>query len=254
MDEVQLCGDSSSAANMVSLIPRKYSLAVSGTPAKTDIKDLMGSLRFLRVPVLPFDNRLWHRLQQSPMRPAFDGLFQTIAVRTTKKEVAGEFDIPRQTRLVVPIELSDIEMHYYNDTLERQRVILGLPADPSAPRPEGWYLDRSLFRSSLQNLRQICTHIQVGQMAGEHARLGRRPNRLRLGNELLGLGEVLKKMKEDNIAEMSIATRAQVGDSVEANEKTLTSIAKSNDSEISAHFGGRRSSRETCICLGGESP
>jgi E3 ubiquitin-protein ligase SHPRH len=212
MDEVQLCGDSSASANMVSLIPRKHSLAVSGTPAKTDIKDLMGSLRFLRVPVLPYDNRLWHRLQQSPMRPAFDGLFQTIAVRTTKKEVAGEFEIPHQSRLVVPIELSEIEMHYYNDTLERQRVVLGLLADPSAARPEGWFLDRALFRNSLQNLRQICTHLQVGQMAGAPARMGGRVNRLRLGAELLGLGEVLKKMKDDNNAEMAIASRAQVGD------------------------------------------
>ena len=214
MDEVQLCGDTTSAANMVSLIPRKHSLAVSGTPAKSDIKDLMGSLRFLRVPVLPFDHRLWHRLQQTPLRPAFDGLFQQIAVRTTKKEVAGEFDIPRQTRVIVPIELSEIEMHYYNDTLERQRTILGLPADASAPRPDGWYLDKTLFRSSLQNLRQICTHIQVGHMGGGHAGRQRRGGdrlRLGLGNELLGLGEVLKRMKEDNDAEIMIGSRAQVG-------------------------------------------
>jgi len=210
MDEVQLCGDSSSSANMVSLIPRKHSLAVSGTPAKTDIKDLMGSLRFLRVPILPFDNRLWHRLQQSPMRPAFDGLFQTIAVRTTKKEVAGEFEIPRQSRLIVPIELSEIEMHYYNDTLERQRTSLGLPADPAAPRPDGWYLDKGLFRATLQSLRQICTHIQVGQMAVGPVNRVRGGGRLVLGNALLGLADVLKKMKEDNIAEMSIASRAQV--------------------------------------------
>jgi E3 ubiquitin-protein ligase SHPRH len=144
------------------------------------------------------------------MRAAFDGLFQAIAVRTTKKEVAGEFNIPHQNRLIVPIELSEIEIHYYNDTLERQRVALGLPTDPTAPRPEGWFLDRTLFRTSLQNLRQICTHIQVGQMAGGPPRMGKRVNRLRLGNELLGLGEVLMKMKEDNLAEISIASRAQV--------------------------------------------
>jgi E3 ubiquitin-protein ligase SHPRH len=210
MDEVQLCGDSSSSANMVSLIPREHSLAVSGTPAKTDIKDLMGSLRFLRVPVLPYDNRLWHRIQQSAMRPAFDALFQTIAVRTTKKQVAGEFTLPRQTRIVVPIQLSEIEMHYYNDTLERQRVVLGLPADPTAPRPDDWYLDKALFRSCLQVLRQICTHIQVGQMVGGGRNRGRGADRLRLGKEILGLSEVLKRMKEDNAADIMLASRSQV--------------------------------------------
>lgn len=73
---------------MVSLIPRKNSLAVSGTPAKSDVKDLMGSLRFLRVPLLPHNTQLWHRLQQPSMRPAFEGVFRTLAVRTTKKEVS----------------------------------------------------------------------------------------------------------------------------------------------------------------------
>lgn len=208
MDEVQLCGDSSASANMVSLIPRQLSLAVSGTPARVDIKDLMGSLRFLRVPVLPHDNRLWHRLQQAPMRPAFDGLFQSIAIRTTKKEVAGEFELPHQTRSIIPIELSEIEMHYYNDTLERQRIVLGLPADPSAPRPDDWYLPTALFRSCLQNLRQICTHIQVGQMAA--GPVGRGGARLRLGRELLTLTAALGRISEDHETERLLTARAQV--------------------------------------------
>ncbi|KAL7424578.1 hypothetical protein Q5752_000262 [Cryptotrichosporon argae] len=96
MDEVQLQGDSSSAAEMVSLIPRQCSLAVSGTPARSDIKDLMGSLRFLRVPELPTNSTLWHRLQQPAFRPAFENLFNRLAVRTTKAEVSGEFNLPNQ--------------------------------------------------------------------------------------------------------------------------------------------------------------
>ena len=73
---------------MVSLIPRRNCLAVSGTPAKSDVKDLTGSLKFLRVPVIPGNAHLWHRLQQAPMRAAFEGLFQSLAVRTTKKEAS----------------------------------------------------------------------------------------------------------------------------------------------------------------------
>lgn len=208
MDEVQLCGDSTAAANMVSLIPRQLSLAVSGTPARIDIKDLLGSLRFLRVPQAPQDARLWHRLQQPSMRPAFDGVFQSIAIRTTKKEVAGEFELPHQTRMIIPIELSEIEMHYYNDTLERQRVVLGLPADPTLPRPDDWYLDSALFRACLRNLRQICTHIQVGQMAPGPG--GRRGGRLRLGRELLTLSAALTRISEDHEAERLLTSRAQV--------------------------------------------
>jgi E3 ubiquitin-protein ligase SHPRH len=82
---------------MVSLIPRRNSLAVSGTPAKNDIKDLMGSLKFLRVPVLPYKGHMWHRLQQPAMRPAFEGLFRTLAVRTTKKEVSATSQTPLTT-------------------------------------------------------------------------------------------------------------------------------------------------------------
>ncbi|WVQ69001.1 uncharacterized protein L199_007213 [Kwoniella botswanensis] len=207
MDEVQLAGDQSDAANMVSLIPRKNSLAVSGTPARADIKDLMGSLKFLRVPLIPYDQRIWHRLQQASMRSAFEGLFRTIAIRTTKKEVSGEFNLPHQTRYVVPIELSEIELHYYNDTLDRFRERLRLPLYPGEPRPEDWVLDRHLFIACLRNLRQICTHIQVGQM-GEGV-VPRAERRLHLGRALMTMSEALEKMRNDHTQEFLLDTRKQ---------------------------------------------
>ncbi|OCF41195.1 hypothetical protein I317_05025 [Kwoniella heveanensis CBS 569] len=207
MDEVQLHGDSTDAANMVSLIPRKHGLAVSGTPAKADIKDLMGSLKFLRVPVLPHDNRLWHRLQQPGMRQAFEGLFSSIAIRTTKKEVSGEFNLPRQTRFVVPIELSEIELHYYNDTLDRFRDQLHLPHDFRDARPYGWVLDRQLFFACLRNLRQVCTHIQVGQL---HAGIARGDRRLHLGRTILSMTEALEKIRNDHSQEFLIDSREQM--------------------------------------------
>lgn len=192
---------------MVSLIPRKNSLAVSGTPARSDIKDLMGSLKFLRVPVLPNDNRLWHRLQQPSMRPAFEGLFRNLTVRTTKKEASGEFNLPHQARYVVPIELSEIELHYYNDTLERARERLHLPANFREARPDDWVLDRSMFQTVLRSLRQICTHIQVGQM---QTGTGRGDQRLRLGRTLMTMSEALEKMRDDHLQETSSEARQQV--------------------------------------------
>ncbi|ODO03141.1 hypothetical protein I350_05986 [Cryptococcus amylolentus CBS 6273] len=209
MDEVQLQGDSDSAA-MVSVIPRKLSLAVSGTPARGDIKDLMGSLKFLRVPVFPYDNRLWHRILQPSFRPAFEGLFQSLAIRTTKKEVSGEFDLPHQSRFIVPIELSEIEMHYYTDTLERARERLHLPADPSEARPQDWVLDRAVFLQVFRTLRQICTHIQVGQMQAGGGQASRGDQRRRLGRTLMTMKEALEKMREDHEQETLVEARQQM--------------------------------------------
>jgi len=193
---------------MVSLVPRVNSLAMSGTPARTDIKDLMGSLRFLRVPVLPYDARLWHRLQQPSMRQAFEGIIRELAVRTTKKEVAGEFSLPAQSRFVVPVELSEIELTYYNDTLQRQRDLLRLPEENDEARPDDWVLDRALFRNCLKTLRQICTHLQVGQMVQAGARGA---YRLQLGRELVTMGQALDKMREEQSQAILLESRNQVG-------------------------------------------
>ena len=189
---------------MVALIPRRNSLAVSGTPAKTDIKDLMGSLKFLRVPLVPYNNYIWHRLQQPSMRLAFEGFFREITVRTTKKEIAHEFTLPQQTRMVAPIELSEIELHYYNDTLERQRERLRLP-QPGEERDEDWTFDPVLFRSCFMNLRQICTHLQVGALMGP----GRTDQRLHLGKTLMTMTEALDKMRNDHTQAFLLEHRAQ---------------------------------------------
>ncbi|WWC59243.1 uncharacterized protein I303_101793 [Kwoniella dejecticola CBS 10117] len=223
MDEVQLAGDSSDSANMVSLIPRRHSLAVSGTPARADIKDLMGSLKFLRVPVIPHDSRLWHRLQQPSMRAAFEGLFRSIAVRTTKREVSGEFNLPHQNRYVVPVELSEIELAYYNDTLDRSRDRLRLPADPREDRPEDWTLDRAAFIVCLRNLRQICTHIQVGQMGDNLPRggAGGGERRLHLGRSLMTMPEALERMRNDHTQEFLNDTRKQMRSCIRKAQLTL---------------------------------
>ncbi|KAL1409743.1 hypothetical protein Q8F55_003740 [Vanrija albida] len=192
MDEVQLQGNQSQAAEMVSLIPRKFSLAMSGTPARTNVLDLAGSLNFLRVPGV---NRvLWHRLTQLANRSAFHGLFQPLAVRTTKAQVVDEFNIPHQTRFVVPIDLSDIESHYYFDTLERQR--------------ERLRRDEVSLSTSLRHLRQICTHIQVGALNATAAnRPIDRADRLHLGRQLMTMDEALSKMRLDHENEYLLQTR-----------------------------------------------
>lgn len=191
MDEVQLQGDSSTSAQMVSKIPRQCSLAMSGTPARSSISDLQGSLKFLHVPVA--SSVIWNRITQPSNKAAFEGLFKAISVRTTKAEVVGEFSLPNQTRYVVPIELSDIELHYYLDVLERQRERLGI-ADG---RQRDQELDFSVYRSALRHLRQICTHIQVGGLEQNQRAGNRRGDRIQLGRQLMTMEQALKKMRDD---------------------------------------------------------
>lgn len=84
---------------MVSLIPRSASFAVSGTPARAQVADLVhvlkcalpfsylivGSLayldRFLRVESVISTPRLWARLLSPRYSEQFKQLFQTYAVR-----------------------------------------------------------------------------------------------------------------------------------------------------------------------------
>ena len=205
--------------DMVALIPRTNSLAISGTPAKADIKDLIGSLRFLRMPNIPDNPRLWHRLQQPAMRSAFEGLFRSLAIRTTKAEVQAEFHLPPQSRFVVPLALSPIERHYYDDTLERQRAIIAREG------AEG--VNNATLRACLLTLRQICTHIQVGQMEDRNQNQRGAGRRMNLGNQLLkSMDEALKKMKADHAAQLLIDTKGHVS----AAEGPMDSFHKQGES------------------------
>jgi len=107
----------------------------------------------------------------------------------------------------VPIDLSEIELHYYNDTLDRQRDLLGLPADRHEPIPADWEYDRAVLRSCLLDLRQICTHIQVGQM---QVGGGRGEQRLHLGRQLMTMTEALDRMRNDHSQEFLSESRSQV--------------------------------------------
>ena len=85
--------------------------------------------------------------------------------------------------------------------------LLHLPAERGAARPANWDFDRSLLRSCLLHLRQICTHIQVGQM---QLGTGRGDLRLHLGRQLMTMTEALEKMRSDHSQETMIESRLQV--------------------------------------------
>ncbi|EJT97111.1 hypothetical protein DACRYDRAFT_119591 [Dacryopinax primogenitus] len=187
MDEVQQQGDGK-AASVVSLIPRRSSVAISGTPVDDEIRDLFQVLKFLRVPILSDSPRLWTRLLKPAFAPHFQELFQRIGIRTLKKKVADELTIPPQRRYLVPVELGPVERHLYNDLLDSAYSALGVDSLGNALGGSG-ELEVSQLRTWLLRLRQSCTHPQIGQM--------HRNDRV-LGGALRTIGEVLELMRYQN--------------------------------------------------------
>lgn len=159
MDEVQMVGGGKTE-EMVSLLPRISSFAVSGTPARAEVSDLRHVLKFLRVDHLIGHNRLWSRLLKSGFSDQFAAIFRRYAVRTMKSAVKDELTIPQQKRFLVGIDLGPIERHVYDQNLEEALLQLGLDARGVAASV-GWEIDASLLRTLLRKLRGICTHPQV---------------------------------------------------------------------------------------------
>lgn len=162
MDEVQMVGGGKTE-EMVSLIPRLSSFAVSGTPARASADDLIHVIRFLRVNEIIDSVKVWTRLLKPPFAGYFKKLFELVSIRTTKAKVQDELTIPQQRRYVVPIELGNVERHVYDQSLEQALRDLGLDARGVATS-QGWQVDAFSLRNWLRRLRGICTHPQVGQL------------------------------------------------------------------------------------------
>ena len=90
-----------------SLIPRRYSFAVTGTPLKARIEDLQGLLRFLKVEPIGSNRAYLTRLLEEV--PTFVRLCESLAARTVKAQVGNELVIPPQHRFVVPVEFTAVE-------------------------------------------------------------------------------------------------------------------------------------------------
>lgn len=108
--------------------------------------------------------------------------------------------------MVIPIELSSIEMHYYLETLDACRQAL-LVDDAGQPIGDTWQLDSGELRASLMRLRQICTHLQVGQL-GKTADNGHL--RIVLGRELMTMEAALDRMLFDHQQNLLVALRVKV--------------------------------------------
>lgn len=189
MDEVQMVGGGRTQA-MVSLIPRLLSFAVSGTPARAQVADLIHVLDFLRVSTISNNPRLWSRLLLPSYVNDFVSLFRRYAIRTVKTEVQDELTIPAQTRYLVPIEQGPVERHVYTQNFYNACLDLGLDVRGIAVR-EDWEADTTVLRAWLRKLRGICTHPQVGQLSN-------RADRQHKSKGIKSMSEVLEDMRQQN--------------------------------------------------------
>ncbi|KAF7289508.1 SNF2 family helicase [Mycena chlorophos] len=189
MDEVQMVGGGN-VEDMVSMIPRRASFAVSGTPARAQVADLSHVLKFLRVNHLIGPAKCWNRLLLPAFSNYFAALFSSLAIRTTKASVKNELTIPQQTRYIVGIEMGPVERAVYDADFDRVLLELGLDARGVDVHGEQREPDAALLRSMIRRLRAICTHPQVGQLG----------NKLfgKQGGALKTMDQVLQSMRTDN--------------------------------------------------------
>ncbi|PYI09031.1 hypothetical protein BO78DRAFT_427626 [Aspergillus sclerotiicarbonarius CBS 121057] len=190
LDEAQMIESGvSNAARVARLIPRQMAWAVTGTPLRKDIADLLGLLLFLHYE--PYCGFIWNRLCLL-FRPVLAGIVHEIALRHSKDHVRGELRLPPQKRVVITVPFTAVEEQHYGQLYEQMCEDCGLDLS-GAPLGDGWNPnDPSVIermRSWLVRLRQTCLHPAGNSRRG-----------LGIGNNgpLRSVNEVLEVMIDQN--------------------------------------------------------
>ncbi|KAI9814757.1 MAG: hypothetical protein M1827_003023 [Pycnora praestabilis] len=201
LDEAQMVESGvSNAATVARLVPRCNAWAVSGTPLRKDVKDLLGLLIFLRYEPYCQSWYLWEKLLRG-FQDNFRTIFGEITLRHTKDRVRRELKLPPQKRVVITIPFSQVEDQNYAHLFQQMCDDCGLDGN-GGPLSETWDPDASTtiekMRTWLTRIRQTCLHPEVG---------GR--NRRALGGgPLRTVGEVLEVMIEQNEGETRTEERS----------------------------------------------
>jgi E3 ubiquitin-protein ligase SHPRH len=205
LDEAQLVESGvTQAARVARKLPRVHSWAVSGTPLRKDVQDLLGLLTFLRYKPFHHEGPLWSHLLTNH-RHLFKQIFGQIALRHNKVQIRDELRLPPQKRVVVTMPFSIVEQQNYTTLFNAMCADLGVDSN-GAPNVEDWD-PKALgmvesMRSWLVRLRQTCLHPEVG---------GR--NRIALGRgarPLRTVAEVLEVMIEQNETSLRAEERALI--------------------------------------------
>ncbi|KAL4812232.1 SNF2 family N-terminal domain-containing protein [Aspergillus spinulosporus] len=160
LDEAQMIESGiSNAAKVARLIPRHIAWAVTGTPLRKDVTDLLGLLLFLRYE--PFCGPIWKRLCDSTFKPVLARIVNTVTLRHSKNLIRKELHLPPQKRVVITVPFTAVEEQSYRQLYEEMCEDCGLDSSGS-PRNNDWnpndpsVIDR--MRSWLVRLRQSCLY------------------------------------------------------------------------------------------------
>ncbi|KAL4783489.1 SNF2 family N-terminal domain-containing protein, partial [Aspergillus varians] len=159
LDEAQMIESGvSNAAKVARLIPRQMAWAVTGTPLRKDITDLLGLLLFLQYE--PFCGPIWKRLCAA-FKPALARIVNTITLRHSKDLIRKELHLPPQTRVVITVPFTAVEEQSYRQLYEEMCDDCGLDISGS-PRSNNWDSNDPMvidsMRGWLVRLRQSCLY------------------------------------------------------------------------------------------------
>ncbi|KAI1647251.1 SNF2 family N-terminal domain-containing protein [Daldinia loculata] len=154
----------SSAAKVARLIPRINAWGITGTPVKTNIKDLWGLLLFLRYEPFASSLNIWEGLI-STHKELFKPLFNSISLRHTKRAVRSELSLPPQNRYVITMPFNTVEEQHYQTEFKDLAMRFGLDEHGSPLRrdwdPENpWIIDS--MKRALSQLRKSILHPSLG--------------------------------------------------------------------------------------------
>ena len=192
LDEAQMVESGvSNAARVARLISRKNAWAITGTPLRRDINDLLGLLEFLHYE--PFCSpRIWKNDFEN-FAPVFKTIISRIALRHSKDNVRSELRLPPQKRVVIGLPFTAIEEQHYGHLYEQMCADCGLDST-GAPLNGDWDPESpgtiEKMRHWLGRLRQTCLHPEVAES-----------NRRALGTKsgpLRTVAEVLEVMIDQN--------------------------------------------------------
>ncbi|KAI9724377.1 MAG: hypothetical protein M1812_000445 [Candelaria pacifica] len=225
LDEAQMVESGvSNAATVARMIPRCNAWAVSGTPLRKSVTDLLGLLIFLRYDPICQSSQLWNRLLAG-FKNSFKAIFGQIALRHTKDQVRDELQLPPQRRIVISTTLSQIEEQNYAHNFSQMADECGLSTE-GAPLSEDWDPDSSAVIANMRNwltrLRQTCLHPEVG---GRNRRaLGHSDKPLRTVEEVL---EVMIEQNESSILateKIYLTSKIQRGQILERASKSESAL------------------------------
>ncbi|OBT80596.1 hypothetical protein VF21_00442 [Pseudogymnoascus sp. 05NY08] len=185
LDEAQMIeGSVTNAATMAQMVPRVNSWGVTGTPVKKDVEDLFGLLKFVRYEPFGILQWTWAAMLRNP--PAFQSLFQRIALRHTKSIVREELQLPPQKRYVITMPFTPVEEQHYQSLFQKMCDECGVDLE-GGPLTDDWDPARvrtlERMRAWLSRLRQSALHPEIG--VKNRRALGRKDGPLRTIEEVL---------------------------------------------------------------------